>query len=187
MKLEYYHRLTLLCCLSVAMPCGRLTAGTPGGTGVGPDMTAFSNARDYGCMYWLDGIKGQDFRIETSRYALNYNHRAFGPTALGVRVDAPGEAANLVAAPGRLPAAALSCKATIDGKEVAMSSASDDPRTSQIVESGRFFQRRWQPGSAAGIAIDAARTGLETAAWPDRLSMVFRFSPAVQSKKGCWK
>lgn len=64
--------------------------------------------------------------------------------------------------------------------------ASPDLRTSQIVESGKFFNRRWQTGSVpGGPACDASNTGLETAAWPDRVSFVFRFTPAVDVTDGC--
>jgi hypothetical protein len=146
---------------------------------------AFANVKDYGSMGWLDGLQDPNFRIQTSRYVLNYHHPSFGPTALAPLTDSPPE--------GRLTGAeialdspvALACKVMGNGGSYPAVAASADLRTSQLVESGKFFNRRWQTGAVVGgPACDAANTGLETAAWPDRVSFVFRFAPTVEVKDG---
>lgn len=152
-------------------------------SGVPPDV--FSNVRDYGCMYWLDGLNDPNFRILTSRYVLNHHHSSFGPTALAPLANAPSEnrAQTSDVAPG--PPVSLSCRVISNGSTHPAVAASPDLRTSQIVESGKFLNRRWQAGSVPGApACDPANTGLETTAWPDRVSFVFRFTPAVDVADG---
>jgi hypothetical protein len=151
-----------------------------------PDRSPFANVRDYGYMNWCDGLRDPNFRIQTSRYVLNYHHPSFGPTALAPLADAPDEARALgfEAPPG--PPVSLSCRVTGNGATHPAAAASGDLRTSQIVESGKFFNRRWQSGAVpGGIACDPANTGLETAAWPDRVSFVFRLAPTAAVTGGC--
>jgi hypothetical protein len=151
-----------------------------------PAGAVFANVRDYGFMNWLDGLRDPNFRIQTSRYVLNYHHPSFGPNALAPLADAPSEARALTfeAAPG--PPVVLSCKVTGNGGSHPVVAASSDLRTSQIVESGKFFNRRWQSGAVpGGIACDPSHTGLETSAWPDRVSFVLRISPTAAVTDGC--
>ncbi|TAF25111.1 MAG: hypothetical protein EAZ71_08760 [Verrucomicrobia bacterium] len=156
--------------------------GTPGRI----DLGVFSNVRDYAYMNWRDGLRDPNFRIQTSRYVLNYHHLSFGPTALAPLANAPSEARALgfEAPPG--PPVSLSCTVTGDGVTQSAAAASADLRTSQIVESGKFFNRRWQSGSVpGGVASQPASTGLETAAWPDRVSFVFHLTAAAAVRDGC--
>jgi hypothetical protein len=54
-----------------------------------------------------------------------------------------------------------------------------------LVESGRYFQRRWQVGTVpGGMPLDPDLCGLETAAWPDRLSFVLRVTPTAAVTNG---
>lgn len=147
-------------------------------------MEPFANVADYGYMYWLDGLNDPNFRIQTSRYLLHGNHRSFGPTALGVLTDRPSEASALVADPPSAPPLVFSCRVTGNGASHTAKASSEDPRGSQIIESGKFFQHRWQQGTVPGIATDPARTGLEISAWPDRLSLVFRITPTTAVNGG---
>lgn len=145
-----------------------------------PLAAPFAAVREYGYMHWVDGLRDPNFRIQTSRFLLNYDHRAFGPSSLRPLAHAPDEASALFVyeAPGA--PLGFSCTIAGNGLSGAFTAASPDLRTSQIIESGKFFQRRWQPASLpAGIAADPARTGLETAAWPDRISFVLRLTPAA--------
>lgn len=145
----------------------------------------FANVKDYGSMGWQDGLHDPNFRIQTSRYALNHHHPSFGPTVLAPLANAPS--ADRVTGAEAMPDSpvVLSCKVNANGGTHTAVPVSEDLRTSQIVESGKFFNRRWQTGAVpGGPACDAANTGLETAAWPDRVSFVFRFSPAVEVKEG---
>jgi hypothetical protein len=153
--------------------------------GAAPDSVPLSAVKEYGFMHWLDGLRDPNFRIQTSRYLLNYHHGKCGPTSLRPLADAPDEATALFFRPEPGPPLEFTCMVEGNGTRGVITPASMDPRTSQIVESGKFFQRRWQPVAApAGIAIDALRTGLETAAWPDRISFVLRVTPAAAVTEG---
>lgn len=150
----------------------------------GPGL-AFANVRDYGSMGWQDGLHDPNFRIQTSRYTLNYHHPSFGPTVLAPMADAPSEARVTGGEPLPDSPVTLACNVVGNGGKYPAAAASADLRTSQIVESGKFFNRRWQTGAVPGGPVcDAANTGLETAAWPDRVSFVFHFNPTVEVKEG---
>ena len=151
-----------------------------------PGGGVFANVKDYGFMNWLDGLRAPDFRIQTSRYVLNYHHPSFGPTALTPLAGAVPEERALTfdAPPG--PPVSFSCKVTGNGSTHPAVAASADLRSSQIVESGKFFNRRWQTGAVpGGVACEPSHTGLETSAWPDRVSFVFRFTPMAAVADGC--
>lgn len=142
-------------------------------------------AREYGTMGWQDGLRDPNYRIETSRFTLNYNHHAFGPTAISAHAEPPAEYPALRETPE--PRIKVSFTATIsgNGSTATLRAASDDLRTSMLVESGRFFQRRWQVGAApGGVPLDPDLCGLETAAWPDRLSFVLRVTPTAAVTNG---
>ena len=134
-------------------------------------------AGDYGMTYWLDGLRSPEYVVQTSRYALKYDHRLLGPVAMGALTQfLPEDKAHLSPVPD-IPPVAFSCLVHVGPDKHAAKPASDDPRASAIVESGRFFQRRWQTATVPGIPCDTGRSGLELSAWPDRLTLQFRFCP----------
>ncbi len=147
---------------------------------------AFANIRDYGAMWWVDGVRSASriWRIKTSRYALSFTADSLTPTSIFPLSSYVPEAEALVeteaqAFPGSVPAAGLVCKLGSAGTTntiVACSANNDD---SQLVESGRFYQRRWQKiKTNAGPALNSTQSGLETCSWPDRVSFVYRVVPA---------
>ncbi len=169
--------LRLLAFLALAAPLHALPPGVP--------AEPFSQLKEYGFMNWANGLNAPDLRIQTSRYLLHYNPRSFGPTSLTPLVNPPSEAEALTTQLPPGPPLGFSCTVTGNGTAGPVSAASDDLRSCQLVESGKFFQRRWQSaGLPAGIPFDPARTGLETAAWPDRLSFVLRLTPTAPVMNG---
>lgn len=141
-------------------------------------------ADEYGMMYWLDGLRSPEFVIQTNRYAMKYDHRLPGPVALGaLSAPLPESRAHEAPVPA-VPSVGFSCIVHGNSATYQVKPASEDPRTSMIVESGRFFQRRWQNINVPGISCDTDRTGLEVSAWPDRLTLQFRFCPQVEVKNG---
>ena len=146
----------------------------------------FANVGDYGYMNWVDGLRDPNFRIQTSRYVLNYHHNSFGPTFLAPLESVMPESRALTQDAALGSPISLVCKVTGNGSTHTASAASSDLRISQIVVSGKFFNRRWQTGEVkGGIASAPSHTGLETAAWPDRVSFVFRFKPTNGVADGC--
>lgn len=164
--------LRLLAPLALAAPLHGFPSGVP--------AEPFSRVKDYSFMNWANGLNAPDLHIQTSAYLLHYNHRTFGPTSLTPLANPPSEAEALTAHLPPGPPLAFSCTVGGNGTAGPVTAASEDPRSCQLVESGKFFQRRWQSAALpAGIPFDPARTGLETAAWPDRLSFVLRLTPAA--------
>jgi hypothetical protein len=169
--------LRLLAPLALAAPLHALPPGVP--------AEPFSQVKEYGFMNWANGLNAPDLRIQTSRYLLHYNPRSFGPTSLTPLANPPTEAEALTVHLPPGPPLAFSCTAGGNGTTGPVTAVSEDLRTCQLVESGKFFQRRWQSAALpAGIPFDPARTGLETAAWPDRLSFVLRLTPTADVKSG---
>lgn len=139
---------------------------------------------DYGMMYWLDGVRGPEWVMQTSRFALRYDHRKLGPVALAPLVKAPTEAqAHRDPVPSLAPVE-FACLVHANGGNHQATPSSEDPKTSAMVEGGRFFQRRWQTATVAGVPCDSDRTGLELSAWPDRLTLQFRFCPQAVVSSG---
>ncbi len=62
--------------------------------------------------------------------------------------------------------------------------------SSKIVDTGKFFQRRWmenigfESGAPAMVTSGAYRSGVEFAAWPDRLAIIFTVRPAESIVNG---
>ena len=140
---------------------------------------------EFGYMGWQDGLRDPNFRIETSGFTLNYNHLVFGPTAISALPAAPTEEQALHAGGEPDQKVVFTTLISGNGRTAKIGAANGDLRTSMIVESGRFFQRRWQSGAAPDeIPTDPDGTGLETSAWPDRLSFVLRVTPAVAVSNG---
>jgi len=150
-----------------------------------PPPQLFDNVKDYGYMGWVNGMRDPNFQIQTSRYVLNYNHLAFGPTVLGLLSALPNEATALTQhATPDLPIQ-FSCRVSGNGNVQPVKPDSEKLTGSQIVESGKFFQRRWQKATIpGGLSTDPLVTGLETAAWPDRLSFILHLSPTAAVTNG---
>lgn len=132
---------------------------------------------DFGMMYWLDGVRGSEWMLQTSRYAMKYDHRAWGPVGLLARSKTVLAAqAHTAADPAVIPMRTTLLVHHL-GQSLRAHPSDGDPRSGAIVESGRFFQRRWQTAAVPGIEVDSSRTGLEVSAWPDRLTLQFRLCP----------
>jgi len=141
--------------------------------------SSVSGVADYGFLQWLDGVRGSEYLLRTSRYAVRYDNRKPGITALQALPFQPETTAHETRLPD-LRAVEMSCAVQTHETSHLARAASDDSRTSAIVESGRYFQRRWQTFQVPGLACDSERTGLELSAWPDRLTLQWRFCPTQQ-------
>lgn len=140
---------------------------------------------DYGMMYWLDGIRGTEWVLQTSRYALKSDHLKLGPVALcPIEKQIPVSQVHTGPVPV-IPPVEFSFAVVTNGESHSATPASTDPRTSAIIESGRFFQRRWQTANVAEVPCDPDRTGLELSSWPDRLTLQFRFCPQSAAPQAC--
>ncbi len=169
---------------------------------VGPTSAAPIPAppADYSYMWFNYGVRDPRlvFSIQTNHYALSYDlnnmllthlHPLAAPLSSDAALVQPNE--ELFGA----ATASLALKVNVDGAELALAGAgtrasrNNDPGTTplddnvipevehaQLVDSGRFFQRRWIEDlkwSAESAAI-SKKSGLEISAWPDRVSFILR-------------
>jgi hypothetical protein len=153
------------------------TAATPAGTVAGE---VFGNVADYGFMFWSNGPASSHYAIKTRRYGMIFDWQSLKPTAL-FPISNPGSEASVLSEswtesfPGT-PLVGFSCQVTADGttNKVTSTGKSGDV---QLVEGGKFFQRRWQLIRAGGLGLNSHLSGLEMASWPDRISFVLRLVP----------
>lgn len=171
--------------LSVALLlCGCLGVAASG-TFPGP---AFNSVRDYGYLWWQNGLSTPIYSIKTSRYAFSFDTASFTPVAFFPLEHAPVESAVLgepeLAGFPTAPAVRFSCRFVSNAATNAVVPASVVQTNVQLVECGKFFQRRWQPVILRdGPGLNFPLSGLETAAWPDRISFVLRLVPTQAMAK----
>ncbi len=165
-----------------APPLSILTGMTGVGDAKALPGSAFANVRDYGYMGWDNGLNDPVYRIKTSRYAMSFQTTTLGPTALFPLLNPPSESAALVESIAAgfppSPKVAFGCRVSGNGTTNSVTATSSPIRDAQLVECGKFFQRRWHKVSLpGGLALNPQQSGLEVAAWPDRLSFVLRLVP----------
>jgi hypothetical protein len=156
-------------------------------------IECYDNVADYGFMWWVDGVRSSSriWRIKTSRYGMSFTADSLTPTTLFPLTSGYlSESDALVetetqAFPASAPAVGLVCKLGSGGTTnniVAYSTNIDD---SQLIENGKFYQRRWQKiKTNAGPGLDALKSGLEICSWPDRVSFVYRVIPTTSVTAG---
>ena len=152
---------------------------------------AFVHGRDYGFMWWKDGIRtlagavlttNQIFNIKTSRYAFSFDASGMGIAALFPLTNAPSETVAFTESNASSfsasEAVGFSCTVSTGGVAKAVTRITSDLNEVQLIEAGKFYQHRWiKVKLASGPLIDASQSGLEFCAWPDRLSLVVRIRP----------
>jgi hypothetical protein len=151
-------------------------------------MTFWTNAADYTMMWWADGLRdpGNVFNIQTSRYGLSFDADDFVLRKLGPLAAPPTEAELLTQDNSMieaLPEPALGVALNVGGESYPVVQGPALFEDAQLIESGTFFQRRWlrnlrfAPGAPG---VDPNHSGLEIAAWPDRVAFTLRVvSPAA--------
>jgi len=145
---------------------------------------AFASVREFGYIWWTNGTASPVYAIKTSHYGLLFNAANLSPIALNPIPPGSSEDAVLVESSAQSfpssPPVVLSCRWIQNSIAIDVAPSSSSMADVQLVECGKFLQHRFQkvaiPG---GIALNARTSGLESAAWPDRLSFVLRLTPAV--------
>ena len=167
-----------VCCLSWAPGRAEAPAGVFGGLS------------DYTQMWWANGLRDERLvvNIQTSRAALSFDYTKFDLTHLMPLSSAPDAKKALVQPNGAIfgkPNASLACVLEADGKRfVAVAPRKADFRNNHLVESGRWFQRRHMEELTWTPAAPIAGSGLEVAAWPDRILLLLRTKPNVNIRRG---
>ena len=143
----------------------------------------FTNVQDYGFMWWSNNLTAAShYAIKTSRYALLFNAVTLTPTALFPLSNPSPEATVLTESQAASfppsPLVTFSCQVVTNSVTNGITSFTGSPSDAQLVECGKFFQRRWHTVKAGGLLVNTNTSGLEVAAWPDRLSLVLRLVPS---------
>lgn len=149
----------------------------------GNGQTMFGGVGEYAYSWWAYGIRDQKqiIRFQTSRYALQFDVPGFKLTHL-LPITAPApEAAVLMQNDDNLfrrQTASLTCVVHSGFKTYRAVGASSNIDDCNVIESGKYFQRReitkikWDNGCPA---VDSS---LEIAGWPDRLTLLLRVTPS---------
>lgn len=155
------------------------------------------HGEDYTQMWWAEGFPSHVTKapwlrvIQTGRYAMALNTESLriehlGPVQSVSSYETAAQADD--AAWHRLPAADLALTMKVNGKIYRGSKGGEWTRFKgpRLVESGRFFQR----GDVTDLPFTAddgtklnVAARFETAAWPDRLSLILAARPGTQPIK----
>lgn len=140
----------------------------------------FGNVADFGFMWWSNGPASSHYALKTSRYGMIFDRQGLRPQAL-FPIFSPAPAAVVLGEswaesfPAPL-AVGFACQVVVGGVTNVVTGTGKSGDV-QVVEGGRFFQRRWHKTQTGALPVNPNLSGLEVAAWPDRLSFVLRLAP----------
>lgn len=155
--------------------------------------SVWQNNSDYTFMWWAYGLRDPSkvFHIQTSHYGLSFDFDDFELNTFGPIVNAASEEDVLVQDSQLiegLDQAALRCVIERDGSRYEATGAGPAWEDCMLVESGKYFQRRWlEKLTFAGRGRSAppeARSSLEISAWPDRIVFALHVKPDVTLGNG---
>lgn len=173
--------------LATALIIQVLGASTPASAAPLPPES-YRNVADFTYMWWQGGLRANPkvFNISTSRYAFSFDYTNCALKTLAIRKTPLGEDdAQLETNQASLDQGhpvGFSAAIVQNGARFALQGFNNATgyENSKLVESGKFFQRRFMtfPRFAPGApALNSTQTGLEVAAWPDRFSLILRVAP----------
>jgi hypothetical protein len=149
--------------------------------------SAFLNTRDYGTMWWRAGVRGERvWQIQTSRYAMTFECDSLNlSTIFPLSSYLPETTALIQPNEQSFPASSLALNLTASGSSFGIGAYSTNNDDAHLLESGKYFQRRWQKiKTTSGPALNATQSGLEVCAWPDRVSIICRAVPTDEITAG---
>ncbi len=142
----------------------------------------FTSVREFGYLWWSNGVSSAHYAIKTSRYGLSFDTARFTPTAFFPLAGPVSESTVLgesstQSVPPSQPVS-FGCRLVSTGSTNNVVPASSSPTDVYLVECGKFFQRRFHKVAVSGgLSLNSELSGLEVAAWPDRVSFVLRLVP----------
>ena len=152
--------------------------------------SVLANVSDYSYMWWANGLRDEAkvFNIQTNRYAMSFDYGRMQLTHLIPLAKAPTQSKALVTSNKTVfgkSNIALECMFHAGGRQFRIAAPKRvDPANCQLIESGRFFQRRYLTALTWDKGALKAKSGLEIAAWPDRLLLLLRVKPEVNIAGG---
>jgi hypothetical protein len=146
-------------------------------------IQCYQNQSDYSFMWWTKTIKtgNQVFAIKTSNYALlfDYENLAIQDLSINKKKDSEEKVlreTNDESFPANIPCE-LSFGLSIDGKMSWCKTTSGRDDDCQLIETGKYFQRRFITNLPDLKACNAFYSGFEITSWPDRLSFILKITP----------
>jgi hypothetical protein len=152
--------------------------------------SVLANASDYTYMWWANGLRDEAkaFNIQTSRYAMSFDYGRMQLTHLMPLAKAPTQSQALVMSNKAIFGKnniALECVFHAGGRQFRIAAPKRVSTSNcQLIESGRFFQRRYLTALAWDKGAPKTQSGLEIGAWPDRLLLLLRVTPKVDITAG---
>ncbi len=146
-------------------------------------ISCFNNQQDYSFMWWTNTIKTENkiFSIKTNHYALSFDYQNLELKNFIINKKRSSEdfvlrESNAESFPTNNPCQISFGMETEDGMHWCTSSSGnlDD---CQLIETGKYFQRRFINKLPDLIGCDIYNSGLEISSWPDRLSFILRVTP----------
>jgi len=153
-------------------------------------VKVFQNQHDYSYMWWMNTIKtsnNRTFAIKTNNYALEFDYPTLSIKNLLINStntasDKVLRETNAESFPTTTPIA-FSFGMDTNGTVNWISKTSGVLADCQLIESGKYFHRRFINKLPDLTNCDVYNSGLELSSWPDRLSLMLRAVPTVELKK----
>ena len=143
----------------------------------------YENQQDYSFMWWKKTIKtgNQVFAIKTSHYSLSFDYPNLATQDFSIAMEARSEEqvlreSNAESFPSSTPCE-LKFGLDLDGKMSWCESTSGVDDDCQLVETGKYFQRRFITNLQGLNGCDPYNSGLEISSWPDRISFILKATP----------
>ena len=146
-------------------------------------IKCFENQKDFSYMWWMKTIKSGNkiFAIKTSHYALSFDYPNLALTNLIINKNESSEDVALRETNTQSFPANNSCSIRFgmltDNGTYWCNSNTKSLDDCQLIENGKYFQRRFINKLPDLIGCDIYNSGLEISSWPDRFSFILRATP----------
>jgi hypothetical protein len=145
--------------------------------------TCFNNQHDYSYMWWKKTIKtgNQVFAIKTNHYSFAFDYPNLAVQDFSTNNHAlPGELVlrqtNDESFPEKMPCK-LDFGLRVNGETTWCKTTSGSDDDCQLIETGKYFQRRFITNLPELKGCDRYNSGLEISSWPDRLTFILKVTP----------
>ncbi len=174
-------RYSSLCLLTIVL----LFAVSVCGYGQQLPSKLFDNQSDYSYMWWMNTVKlnNKIFAIKTNKYAFSFNYPtlSFDNFSINNGVGDENVVLRETNAESFPSANSLVLKFGIDNNGTTnwCSNTSNALADCQLIETGKYFQRRFINKLPDLTNCDKYNSGFEISSWSDRLNLIFRALPTV--------
>ncbi|MDW5290145.1 hypothetical protein [Formosa sp. PL04] len=144
----------------------------------------YNNQSDYSYMWWMKTIKtgNQVFAIKTNNYSLSFDYKNLSIQNFSINnSDKPAEhvlrETNAESFPEKNPFQ-FSFGLKRNGETIWCTNTSGQDDDCQLVETGKYFQRRFITNLPDLKGCDPFNSGLEISSWPDRIAFILKAIPS---------